>query len=121
MAVVGHKKATAQQIVAELFCLSLGQSPLAHLHRIEPRPVVYFVAVVQTYRLLNRPGIDARKPPHRVRKGTVSPRIVLRPERKSLLPWPVEAPAITVQRPRRVHQARKGPLTGCSPVQRQRN
>src|SRR3984885_10365963 len=50
---------------------------------------------------------------------TVGARIILRPKRKSLAEIAIETARITVIRPWRKHQPRKGPLAGRLPVGRQ--
>src|ERR1051326_727750 len=49
--IVGHEESAAQKVIAYLFSLLLGESPLADLHGVEPGPVVDVVALVEIPRL----------------------------------------------------------------------
>ncbi len=78
--IVRHEEAAAQQIFAHHFGFLFRQTPLAHLHRVQPGPIVGLVAVFEHHGLLHRPHVKARQSPDRLRKMTVGARIILRPE-----------------------------------------
>ena len=75
-----------------------GQAPFAHLHGIEPGPVVHLVAVFEIDRLLDRADVDPRQTADGLREVPVGARIILRPERHALAPVAVEPAAIAVIR-----------------------
>ena len=56
--VVDHQEAAAQQVLAQLRGLRVGQVPLTDFDGIEPRPIEDVVAVVEVDGLLDRAGVD---------------------------------------------------------------
>src|SRR5207244_642278 len=56
--IVAHEKAAAQEVLAELDNLCVGQLPVAHLDGIEPRIIEHVVVIVQVNRLFDTPGVN---------------------------------------------------------------
>src|SRR5580658_3989809 len=83
--IVGHEESAALNVIAKLGRLSVGELPGARLHRVQPRPVVNVVAVVQIHRLLYRARMHARQPPQRLHEMPVRSRIILRPHGVAVL------------------------------------
>ena len=104
------KKPPRSRYSRMILACSCGQPPFADLHGVEPRPVVDVVAVVQIHRLLGGAHVDARQTPHGLGEVTVGARVILGPQRQALTPVAIEAPAITIVRSGRIHQAGEDPL-----------
>src|SRR5580704_8668991 len=119
MKIVRHEEAAAQQIFAHHFGFLFGQSPLAHLHRVEPRPVVRLVSVLKHHGLFDGPHLNARQTPDGLREMPVGARIILGPERQPLPEVAIETSTVAVVRPGRIHQPRERPLALVLPVGRQ--
>ena len=58
--IVAHEESAAQQEIAHAGGLRIGQFPVTRLDRVQPRPVVDVVFVVQIHRLLDRARVDSR-------------------------------------------------------------
>ena len=57
--IVAHEKPAAQQELAELGDLGIGELPVAHLDGIEPRIIEHVVVLVEVDGLLGGAGLDA--------------------------------------------------------------
>src|SRR5208283_2877984 len=84
--IVTHEEAAAQKIFAELLHLIVGQTPLAHLHRIEPRVVEGVVAIVEVDRLFDGTNVQPGEAPYGFRKMPVCAGIILRPDGEAFAP-----------------------------------
>jgi hypothetical protein len=115
--IVAHEKPAAVDEFAQRLGLRIGEIPVAHLHRIEKRPIVG-IAFIQVDRLLHAAAVYPRQPPHGLGEMPVGARIVRGPTGISLRPVrpappPPEAPA--AEHGRRIHQAPEHPL-GLVPI-----
>ena len=86
--IVAHEEAAAQKISRICLRLCVGETPLAHLHGVEPGPVVDIVAVVQIHGLLDGAHVDAGEAAHGFREMAVGARIILRPHGIAFAPVP---------------------------------
>ena len=111
------KKPPRRQYSRSNLPCAIGESPLAHLDGVEPRPIVR-VAFVQIDGLLHAADVDAREAAHGLREVAVGAGIVLRPERDAGVPVGVAA-AITVERTGREHEAGEDELGLLLPVRRE--
>ena len=121
MKVVGHEKAASQQIVAQNLSLVIGDAPLAHLHCIEPRPVERFVRIFDVHHLLDRANLHAREPSQGLREVAVRARIVLRPQRQTVVVVAVEAPSVAVIGAGRKHHTGEGEFGFLGPIRWRRH
>jgi hypothetical protein len=121
--IVAHEEAAAQQEFAEFGDLGIGQLPVAHFHRIEPRVVENIVVVVQVDGLFHGAGLDTGQAADSGGQVAVRARVVDGPVGVAFAP--IEA-ALVFGLPvhadfrRGVHEACKSPLAGHVPVIRQR-
>src|SRR5579884_2568723 len=119
--IVGHKEAAAQQIIAELFGLPIGEAPLADLNGVEPGPVVDLIVVIEIDGLLDGADVNAREAAHGFGEMTISARVILGPEAEAVAVVRIFAIGVTVVPAARVHQARKSPFGLLLIVGRQRD
>ena len=118
--IVQHQEAAAQQIIAQLLDLAIGQLPIAHFARAEPRPIVDVVAIVQIHGLFDGPHRDASQAAQRQRKMPVGARIILGPTGAAFQPRGFRAITVETSETRagmlRIHQTGKDPFGFILPV-----
>ena len=95
-----HEKAAAQQVFAQLHGLGVGELPVAHLHRIQPGPVVDVVAIVEIDGLLDGACLDARETADGLREMAVGARIILCPPSAAFAPVAATIASESKPRPR---------------------
>src|SRR5579862_6404874 len=113
MEIVAHEKSAAQQILAHLGSLLLGEIPMPDFDAIKPRPVEYFIAIVEIHRLLDRARVNARQAAQRCREMPVRARVIHGPARGALPPVAAPTPTAVstdIAGERRVHEPRKSPF-----------
>ena len=115
--IVRHEEAAAQAVFAEQLSLCIGESPLADLDGVEPRPIVG-VAFLEVHWLFHAACVYAGQAAHGLREMAVGAGIILGPERDALMPFGV-APAITIERSGGKHEAGENELGALLPVRRE--
>jgi hypothetical protein len=102
--IVGHEEAAAQEVIAHLGGLRVGEIPFAGTHRVEPGPIEHVVALVEVHGLLHRTRVNPRETPHGLKKMAIGAWIILGPTGVSL--GPIFSGAIEAGVGRgRIHQA----------------
>ena len=69
--IVDHQEAAAQQVLAQLLGLVVGEHPVADLDRVQRGPVINVVGAVQIHHLFRRSRVDAGQAPNAFKQMTV--------------------------------------------------
>ena len=110
--IVDHEEAAAQQVLAQLRRLRVGQVPLTDFDGVEPRPIEDVVAVLEIDGLLDRAGVDDAQAADQRRDVAIAARVIDGPARAAELP-------LTAPAERRIHETREHPLGGLAEIGRQ--
>src|SRR5690348_115361 len=86
MKIVAHEESTAQEEIAHLPDLAIGELPVPDLHGIQPRVVEDVVGVVQIHRLLDRADVYASQPPQGDGHMPIRCRVIGGPTRPAVPP-----------------------------------
>ena len=92
MKIVAHEEAAAVDVLAHGLDLGVGQSPVAHFHGVEPRPVV-LIAVVEIHGLLGGAHVNARQAAQSRGEMAVGARVIRGPEDAAAALGPIHVEA----------------------------
>ena len=112
--VVDHQEPAAQQVLAQLRGLLVGQVPLPDLDGIEPRPIEHVVAVLEIDGLLDGARVDDAQAADERCDVPVAARIVDGPARAAVLPLAAPAHATGYMRRPNTHSAGSRKSVGSS-------